>query len=821
MLRNLFLTAARALKKNRFFSFLNIVGLSIGMAVFMLIAQYVHFERSYEDFTPGNEDIYRLTLASYLNNELVLSSAENYPGAALALEAELGEVEGYARLYNMGYKNNVVITYEDAKPQPIAFKHRRFLYADSSFLTLMHYPLIEGDPTTALAEPFTAVISEKYARMYFGADDPIGKSLRMQDDDYNNELVKVTGVFKDIPPNTHLKFDVLFSYKTLFARGKNAIPRYDQSWGRKDMYTFIKLRPGTDPKELEKKFPEIVSKYSPELKERNQQDILALQPIKDIHLKSNLSEEFEQNGDHRIVLFLSIIGVFVLIIAWINYVNLATAKAMERANEVGVRKVMGALKGQLIGQFLVESALINLLSLIASILLVLLCLEPFNSLSGLSLDWTYLTQRWFLMLVFCLWITGTLLSGVYPAFVLSSFMPATVLKGKLRNSARGLLLRKSLVVFQFTSSVALIAGTLIVFDQLNFMMSKDIGMNIDQVLVMERPGIWPVDRKAWDTSVDVFRNELANNPDIKGISLSLTVPGKQREYKSIIKKYGASDDTGVTMRVNSMDDNFLEVFEMKLLAGRIFSRDQVQDPDTSVIITESGAKLLGYANPEDAVGQTITVMAFNYHPVVVGVVNDYHQVSLKSSADPTVFFCTFYYGELYSLRLRTNDLERGVESVRSAWQKAFPGNPFEYFFLDDYFNRQYENERKFGKLFSTFAGLAIIVGCLGLFGLSAFTTTQRTKEIGIRKVLGSSISSIFILLTREYLILIALALVIAIPAVYFIMDDWISSFSYRTTISWSIFVLAGFSVLMIALITVSYQTLKAARSNPVESLRYE
>ena len=289
MLRNLFLTAVRALKKNKFFSFLNIVGLSIGMAVFMLIAQYVHFERSYEDFIPGNENIYRLTLTTYLNGELIMSSAENYPGAAPALKTELGEVEGYARLYNAGYKNNVVITYEDAAPQPIALKHRRFLYADSSFFSLMQYPLMAGDPRTALAEPLTAVISEKYAQMYFGAEDPLGKFIRMQDDDNNNELVKVTGVFKDIPPNTHLRFDVLFSYKTLLARGDNGIPRYDQSWTRKDMYTFIKLRAGTNAKELEKKFPGIVSKYSPALKERNQQDILALQSIKDIHLKSSLT----------------------------------------------------------------------------------------------------------------------------------------------------------------------------------------------------------------------------------------------------------------------------------------------------------------------------------------------------------------------------------------------------------------------------------------------------------------------------------------------------------------------------------------------------
>lgn len=821
MIHNLLLTAIRALKKNKFFSFLNIVGLSIGMAVFMLIGQYVWFEQSYEAFIPDSDNLYRLTLTTYLNNELIMTSAENYPGAGPALKNELPEVEACARLYNLGYKNNAIITYEDATPESVAFKQKKFLYADSSFLPMMHYTMIAGDRNTALAEPFTAVVSEKYARMYFGGVDPLGKSLRMEDDDHNNELVKVTGVFKDLPLNTHLKFDVLFSYKTLLARGDYGIPRYDQSWERKDMYTFIKVRPGTNPKELEKKFPPIVTKYSPVQKERNQLDILGLQPIKDIHLTSNLTEEAEQNGDQRIVLFLTIIGAFVLIIAWINYINLATAKAMERASEVGVRKVMGALKGQLVGQFMAESALINLIALIFAVILVLFSLEPFNRLSGLLLDWTYLTQPWFLFMLVFLWVAGTLLSGLYPAFVLSSFTPVTVLKGKLRNSRRGLLLRKSLVVFQFMASVALIAGTLVVFDQLNFMMKQDLGMNINQVLVMERPGISPRDRQAFNSSIDVFRNELAKDQHVKVMSTSLTVPGKQREYKGLVKKYGASDDASVTMRINSMDYNFMDVFEMKLLAGRTFSQEHPEDQDTSVVITASAVKLLGFAKPEDAIGQTLAITTFQWNPIIVGVVNDYHQVSLKKSLDPSLFFCNPYGGEFYSVRLKTDDLQKSIDHVRSSWQQAFPGNPFEYFFLDDYFNQQYENERKFGKLFTTFAGLAIIVGCLGLFGLSAFTATQRTKEIGIRKVLGSTVSSIFVLLTKEYLLLIALALVIAVPLVYFIMDNWIASFSYQTTIRWTVFLVSGSVVILIALLTVSYQTIKAARSNPVESLRYE
>ena len=821
MIQNLLLTAWRSLRKDKFFSILNIVGLAIGMAVFLLIAQYVYFERSYEDFLPNSENIYRVSLEGYADKELMFSSAENYPGVAPAMKNEFPEITGVTRLYNMGYKNNVIITNEEATTGPIAFKHRRFLYADSSFLPMMGYPLVAGDARTALAEPFSAVISEQYARMYFGEEDPLGKSLRLQDDDFANELVKVTGVFKDLPPNTHLKFDVLFSYKTLYPRGDWAIGRYDQSWSRKDMYTFVSVQPGTDIDALEAKFPALVEKYKPDNKEKSRLEILALQPLRSIHLNSNLAEEPEINGDNRIVNFLSLIGIFVLIIAWINYVNLSTAKAMERAREVGVRKVMGAVKAQLIRQFILESGLVNLVSVLLAFLLVLLVLPYFNAISGLSLDFTYLIDTWFLQLIVILWLAGTVLSGFYPAIVLSSFSPVSVLKGKLANSMGGIFLRKSLVVVQFMASVALIAGTFIVYDQLNYMMSKDLGMNIDQVLVVERPGIAPRDRKAFNSSIDVFRDEVKRDPSVLAVSASATVPGKQREYKTVIKKYGAPNEDQITIRFNSMDFEFIDVFKMNVIAGRTFSEEYSNDPDTSVVISESAARLLGFKTPEEAVGQTITATAFNWSPIIVGVVNDYHQVSLKSTIDPAGFYCTKYGGEFYSLRINTNTLDKTIDHVRQSWEKAFPGNPFEYFFLDDYFNRQYENEQKFGKLFTTFALLAVLIGCLGLFGLSAYTATQRTKEIGIRKALGSTEQAIFFLLSKDYMKLVALSIILATPLMWWAMNGWIQTFPYRTPISVVIFIVAGIMVMVVALLTLSYQTVKAARTNPVDSLRHE
>jgi putative ABC transport system permease protein len=580
------------------------------------------------------------------------------------------------------------------------------------------------------------------------------------------------------------------------------------------------VQEGTDPRVLEAKFPAIVHRLNPELKKMNQDYVLSLQPLEEIHLTSNLAEEAETNGDGRIVKFLGMIGLFVLVIAWINYINLSTAKAMERAKEVGVRKVMGAFRFQLVRQFLTEAALVNLFAVLVALAIVSAVLPAFNSLSGLSLNTGYLLQPWFITLIGLLWAGGTILSGFYPAIVLSSFKPATILKGKLKNSTGGVFLRKSLVVFQFMASVALIAGTLIVFNQLNHMMSRDIGVNIEQVLVVERPGIGPRQER-FNSAIDVFRNELKKDPSIQFVSASSTVPGAQREWKSLVKKYGAPDDQLVTVRHNSMDYEFMDVFKMKLLAGRVFSEAFSDDSDTAVVITESATRLLGFKDPEAAIGQALHLPEWPWSPVVVGVVNDYHQVSLKQSLEPTIFYCSKYEGEYYSMRINTGSLSQTVAHVKASWEKAFPGNPFDYFFLDDYFDQQYKNERRFGQLFITFAILALIIGCLGLLGLSAYTATQRTKEIGIRKVLGSTEGGIFLLLSKEYIRLVTLAIVMSMPPVYLLMNNWVQSFAYHAPITIFVFIVAGATVLVISFLTVSFQTFRAARANPIDSLRYE
>lgn len=829
MLQNLLLTAFRNLKKNPFFSLLNIFGLAIGMTVFMLIAQYVTFEKSYENFIPNRDNIYRVSLRSYRSNQLTSASAENYPAVGPAMKGEIPGVIAYARMYNMGYKNNVVISNENAKPQPIAFKQERFLYADSSLFPMMGYPLVEGTAATALAEANTAAISEKYAHMYFGNESAIGKTLRLRDDDFYDETVKVTAVFKDLPENTHIKFDVLFSYKTLFVRGPWAMGRYQQSWQRADMYTFVQLQPGTDPAMVEARLPGLVSKYKPQLAQAHERETLFLQPLKDIHLTSDLAEEFEANGDANIVFFISIIGIFVLVIAWINYINLSTARAVSRAKEVGVRKVVGALKSQLVTQFLTESALVNFCAMLLAFGLSLLVLHYFNSISGLSLTAIYFIQPWFIALVAGLWLAGSLLSGFYPALVLSSFKPVTVLKGKLKNSSSGVLLRKGLVVTQFIASVALIAGTFIVYKQLHFMLSRNTGMSINQVLVMNRPGNAVsnmnrnnMNRQIYFGILDAFKNELKKSSGVEAATSSLTIPGKQREYKTTIKRFGVRSNDSIIARVNTMDYDFMDVFKMKLLAGRNFSKDHPKDADTSVIIGLSTAEMLGFKKPEDAIGQTIVIPEFDdLKPIIVGVVNDYHQVSFKKPLEPSIFLCDIYNGEYYSLRLNTAHLPETIQHVQDAWTKVFPGNPFQYFFLDDYFNRQYVNEQQFGRLFTSFAILAIILSCLGLFGLSAFTASQRIREIGIRKVLGASVANITTMLSTDFLKLVVIAVIIATPVVWLAMHSWLQGFAYRINISWWIFPLAGIIALFIALLTVSYQAVKAALMNPVKSLKNE
>ncbi|WP_420578111.1 ABC transporter permease [Ekhidna sp.] len=820
MIKNYLLTSFRHLLKQRFFTFLNVLGLAIGLSAFWLINHYVTYERSYENFIENGDDIYRVQLDVYRNGELVYKSSENYAGVGAALKQEYPEVVEYARLYNMGSKNNVIITWEQGPNGPVVFKQQKFLYADAPILKMFSYEMVQGDREKALEEPFTIAISETMAKNYFGDEDPMGKTLRLEDDDFNDEPCIVTGVFKDHPTNTHLKFDVLISFPTIYGRYDGAIERYKTGWRRKDYYTYVQLEPGTDSKQLEEKLPELVTKFKPELAEQNGEDVLLLQPVKDIHLYSKLTDEAEINGDGEAVGYLAIIAWFIIIIACINYINLSTAKSVERAKEVGLRKVVGSQKAQLIIHFLIESSIVFLFSIIIGFLLVLVITPLFNSIGGTPSSYLIWTQPWFWISALVFWIGGSLITGFYPALVLSSFRPVEVLKGQFKGKSEGVFLRRALVVLQFATSVALIIGTLIVYEQMSFMQNQDLGYSTQQIMIVERPATRDTSDVQAQNDYMSFKNGLADQPMITGVAGSGMLPGKKLRFKTQMRMLDQDPAQATSFAISSMDYELFEILEMEMLAGRNFSQEFTNDSDTSIIINEYGARALGYS-PEEIIGKNVSFDAFNWRPKVIGVLKNIHNESLQEAMQPLCFVLQQYNHEYMMVKMGTNNIEETIDLVNDQWNKSFAGNPFEFFFLDSYFDSYYQAEKSFRDLFLTFTVLAILIGCLGLFGLSSYTAVQKTKEIGIRKVLGSSTPGIVRLMFKDFLILIGIANLIAWPVAWYFLKGWLENYPYHININFLFFGLAALLVLLIAFLTVSYHTFKTAQLNPAKTLKYE
>ncbi|OEK05641.1 hypothetical protein BFP71_17150 [Roseivirga misakiensis] len=821
MFSNYLKITLRALLKNRVYSFINISGLAIGIAGALLIFHYVSFERSYENHIDGAENMYRVSLELQVNGEFVYHSAENYPPVAESMVNDYPEVIEWAHAYNMGAKNNIVITYEEGQLQPIKLKHKKFLYASPTFLSFFDVDMIDGDAEKALMEPYTMVISESTAKKYFGNEPAVGKRLRLRDDDRNNENCVITGVFKDLPANTHLKYDVLISTPTIYGRWDGALTRYKTGWVRKDFYSYVKVQPNTDIKALSAKLPAMVDKNMPRLAEQNAQHIMHLQPLNRIHLDSKLSDEAELNGDSEPVTFLSIIAVFIIVIAWVNYVNLATSRSLDRAREVGIRKVLGSLRGQLIRQFLFESVVVNLLAVVLALGIVLLVLPAFYQISGIPRSVVIWENQLIWAALAVVFLIGSMVSGFYPALVLSSFKPVSTLKGKFRNSGTGVFLRKGLVVFQFATSAALIIGTLTVYKQMNYMQSADLGFDLEQTIVVERAAIADTTPGGITRQINTFQEELRANANIKSVSTSGMVPGKKLRFKGDVRTYNQISTDARPMDLMGGDYGLIETLGMEIVAGRNFSREFPSDADTAVILTRAGAELLGYQNPEDIINQTIVLENFGQAGIVVGVVEDYNHESLRVKAAPSILLLDPQWSEYFLIKVEANAIPEALGVIEEQWNRVYAANPFDYFFLDEFFNNQYESEQQFQSMFSVFSVLAIVIGCLGLFGLSAFMAMQKTKEIGVRKVLGASVKSVFYMLSKEFVILIFVANIISWPIIYFAMDRWLQGFEYRTTLDPFIFVIALVAVLGVAVLTISYQTIKSARLNPVDSLRYE
>ncbi len=824
MLTNYFKIAYRNLLKNKLFSLVNILGLAIGMSACFFIFLYVRFEHSYDRFHQQASRLYRvpLTFTGSLGNNGTM--ATNHPSLGPALKAEFPEVENYTRLALASlFQNTSMLSYTTAG-KTVTFEEEKAYFADSSFFTLFSFPFIEGDPASALSNTRSIVISRSTAKKFFGDEDPLGKTLILN----AQTPYRVTGVFADVPENSHLKFNVLFSFSTL----NQTIAVDHDDWIFPEFYTYVLLAPGADPKKVDQKFPALINKHMGALmKQLDYGAQMHLQPVTDIHLRSNYNKEAEANGSEKEVGFLTLIGIFILVIAWINYINLSTAKSVERAKEVGLRKVIGAARVQLIGQFLMESVMINLLALIVAATLVVICFPYFGRFTGTAISAAFLasgllSQPLFWMVLIGTFIAGAFLVGAYPALILSAFKPALAVKGRLFQSAKGILLRKTLVSFQFVLSILLIAGTITVFSQLYYMQHQNLGYNKDQMIVVNAPEIY--DSLAYADKMGALKTELLRNPAISSVSTSTEIPGKNLLWMNSVRKASEDQTHNFTPYQVAIDEHFIGNYQMTLAAGRDFYPNEKWNTaggeKAKVIVNEELVKGLGYKNAAAAINQDITwrFTAQDMQGTIIGVIKDYHQRSLQQPYDPIIYFYpNFNYWKYISIRTKTAQLDRDLASIEKVYKTIFPGNAFTYVFLDDYFNRQYQADQRFGKIFSLFTGFAIFVACLGLLGLSSFVIRVRTREIGIRKVLGASVPSLLALFSGDFVRLVLLSSLIALPVIYFSATRWLENYAFHVRLSWLIFIAPPVFLLSLALLTICLQSLKTALSNPIKNLRTE
>lgn len=807
MIKNYFKIAWRNIVHQKAYSAINIVGLAIGIAACLLILQYVSFELSYENFHDKKDRIYRVQQDRYDAGKLSTQWASGAYAVGNSFKDAIPEIEDYVKVVGNGQ-----VTAE-IDNQPI--KIEKVYFASSSFFSVFTYPLLAGDAKKALAEPFTAALSETTARTLYGTANVIGKRLTLN----RNSDYTITAVYKDVPENTQLKPDILLSYATFVKRNTNSDGSTPETaWLWDGCLTYLLLRKDADPKAVEKKFVPVVDKFTAtDMKRYNAGVVYLLQPLKDIHLYSHYIGEPGTNGDGKTVYLLLGIAFFIAIIAWVNYINLATARAISRAKEVGIRKAIGSQRRQLVVQFLSESALLNVFALILALIIVAIAIPGFNQLSGQHLSFSLFTEAGFWLGLIGLFVTGVFFSGLYPAFVLSGFQPIQVLKGRMVTTRQGSLLRKGLVVFQFAASLFLLIGTLAVYRQIQFMRKQSLGINVDQTLVVNRP-IVGLD-STYLQKISAFKETLKQKSSINNVTVSTTVPGQPVDWNAGgIKLVGADETTQKQYRVIGVDYDFIKMYQLKLIAGRDFSKEYGSE-NRAVIYNRKAVEQLGFNKPEEAVGKRIDFWGDQY--TIVGVTENFHNQSLREAFEPLIIRLIPDVRGYLSVKTPASKASQTIALVKSEWSKFFPGNTFEYFFLDDHFDEQYKADQRFGQVFGLFTSLAILVACLGLFGLASFTTVQRTKEIGIRKVLGASVLQILRLLYREFAILLLIAFVVAMPLAWLTVSNWLQGYAFRTNIHWSFFAIPYLVILVIALLTVSFQSIKAAIANPVRSLRTE
>jgi putative ABC transport system permease protein len=798
------LVTYRNLTKNKAYTFINVIGLGLGIAAFIAISAYVRFEKSYDLMHADTKSIYRVESQFYRGGELTDSWATSSNGYARAMKENIPGIASYARI---NWTNSErVVRYNNIK-----FREQHVCFADSNFFSFFSYPLLKGNPDKVLKEANTIVLSQSEAKKYFGnTDAAIGKMVQISTlyDSYN---CMVTGVFKDLPANSTMQFNFLVSWATT--------PEWQKEfWYQHESYTFVKLKPGTSISAVEAQFPAVAERYKTAAPLKELKWTVKLVPLADIHLNTAKPYEVEAKGNRSAINFLDIMAYVILLIACINYINMATTKSVDRAREVGIRKVSGAHSSQLVIQFFIESFIINLIAMVFAIILVIaayITLQQNSQAFGLLIDGVLIVK------VIFIFIISVLLSGVYPATVLARLKPIKVLKGRFAFSKSGVWLRKGMVAFQFTISLLLIAGTLGVYRQIIYMGGQKTGVDISQTIVVKAP----VNTTNYPQKISSFKNTLLGMNGVAAVSISGGIPGKAVGMSAANRRYGTSKAEERSYEMLRVDPDFIKMYNLQVITGRAFDKSNPAD-STALVLNEAAVKQFGFASAEDAIGKKIWVESLDKEPnEIIGVVKNYHQQSLQQNYTALVLFMdpklNWVPAQYYSIKVNTSQMPAMINGLQRAWGDFFPESSFDYFFLDEFYGRQYQQDIQFGHIFMLFSSLAVFIACMGLFGLTAYATARRTREIGVRKVLGASAQNIITLLTQDVLKLILFSSVFAIPAAVFLIHKWLQGYAFRAAITWWQLLLPVVTLLVIAIATTFYLTYKAAMTNPVSTLKDE
>ncbi|KAB2847149.1 MAG: FtsX-like permease family protein [Melioribacteraceae bacterium] len=806
MFRSYFKIAYRNITKQKAFSFINISGLAIGMACCLLILLYIQDELSYDSYHSKADRIYRAIEEVKFDGVGENSASMPFPFGPTVPTDFPDMVETSVRFFNF---QAPTLLLEYGTNGEKRFNETRVFCVDSTVFQVFDYEIIKGDANSALNGPNKIVFTESMVEKYFGSEDPIGKTVRFE----NFVDCEVTAVMKDVPHNSHLQFDFLISFSTLPAFfGQQFLTT---NWYWNPNWTYILLKENVQPSSLEEQFPSLVKKYFPNV--IIDKTTISLQPLKDIHLHSHLDYEISPNSDISYIYIFSAVAVFVLLIACINFVNLTTARSTNRAKEVGMRKVLGAYKNQLVQQFLGESILLCFISAVAAIILVLISIPFFNNFAEKNIPINIFANIELLAGIILISLAVGFISGIYPAFYLSAFQPVKVLKGFLKTGKKGSFFRKFMVITQFSISVILIVGTVVAFNQVQYLRNKKLGFDKEQVIMLQA---FRSNLAQW---FETFRTKLSQNSRILNTTTMEDVIGSKYQSGTYIPE-GSADNRQLQIPRLFVNFDFTETFDINILAGRTFSREFPADSGQTVLINKECATMFGWT-PEEAVTKNIN--SFNQTLRVIGVVDNFNFASLHNPVSPFILqlpqgqFGYNFFSRYLAIKVSPGNVESVISFLKDTWEQTVPGRAFEFFFLDDELNKLYTAEERMGKVISVFSLFAILIACLGLFALASHIAEKRTKEIGIRKVLGSSEASIIKLLSIEFLQLIIIANLIAWPISYFALNNWLQNFAYRTSIEWWIFILAGIIAVTIALLTVSFQAYKAAILNPVECLRSE